>query len=218
MACYTKQLTCTVVALLLTLGMARQADAIPIPGLFSTGVDNFAAVLPGGTPDAHYTVAGGTLGSSTFVVVNPVGLGWLANTATSAWISPDPGGFASPDTYTYTITFNLAGLDASSAVITGQWSAADEGTMFLNGNEVSSSPSSGSGAFTGFSINSGFAPGVNALTFAVPNTTGFSGLHVQIISSNVEQVSAAPEPASVVLLGLGMLLATTHRRRKVGIA
>ena len=200
----------SIVGVALALGAAKQSGAVPIPGLFSTGVNGGGAVLPGGSIDAHYTVLGGALGPTTFVVVNPAGLGWIGNTATSAWISGDPGANASAATYTYTIAFNLIGFDSSTAVITGQWSADDEGEMFLNGNPVSAS--GGSGLFTPFSINDGFAPGANLLTFEVPNADNNNGLHVQIISSDVQQASAAPEPASIILFGVGVLLGMTRRR------
>src|SRR5207253_1804367 len=119
--------------------------------------------------DPHYTV---TPGSGPFVIGNPAAVPWVGNTATSQWITPARDTRAGPGPFTYTTTFDLAGFDPATAQITGLWSSDNEGTMFLNGNLVAVDPFPGWTSLVPFSITSGFQPGINTLTFAVPNGSG----------------------------------------------
>ncbi len=177
--------------------------------LFSTGVDDNGNLLAGGAVDPHYTAAGG----ATFVIDFPGALGWVGNTASSQWISADPGAFEGSTTFT--TTFDLTGFDPSSASISGQLSADDGTLMFLNGNLVLDDSFNGGNApwsdFVPFSASSGFVSGINTITFITPNSGGPGGLQVQILSA-----AAAPEPGTILLLGIGVSALLVRRKLRLG--
>jgi hypothetical protein len=147
---------------------------------------------------------------------------WLGvdSNSISAWIGPNnssqldgPGG-----TYDYQTTFDLTGLDPSTATITGQWAADNLGVGILINNVSTGITSSCFDCFnfTGFSISGGFVAGVNTLDFIVQNGTGIgdpaagpTGLRVELAGT----AAAAPEPASFVLIGAGLLVLSRLRRR-----
>lgn len=207
-----------VAVLALFLGMTSQAWASPITTLFNTGVDAGGTPLPGGSVDPHYSLSPNPVPPGPFVIADlATFIGWVENTSSSAWISPVRD-IASPvETFTYTTTFDLTGLDVSTAMITGQL-AADDGTkMFLNGNLVlDNSFIMGTNApwtvFAPFSTSSGFVAGINTLTFEVQNIGGPSGLHVRVSGDAL----AVPEPSSLTLLGLVMagITGAAWRRKK----
>ena len=93
-------------------------------------------------------------------------------------------------------------------------SADDRVEIELNGKVVFPfTPDQGYGALYPFSITSGFVAGKNTLDFIVENTNGsVEGLRVNMSGS------AVPEPASLVLMGLGTagLLGVIRLRRKAG--
>jgi hypothetical protein len=162
---------------------------------------------------------------------------WLSDSSTSEWISPrasettdsDPWSATVP--YIYTETFTIpATLNASTAVIAGQWSADNYGNIFVNGNQVTAGVdgaipnNTGEFAtFTAFTLDGSAtgtenAPslhtGSNTLTFEVFNnnagTPDVTGLNVQIISATA---NAAPEPASFGFLGFGLAVLGILGRR-----
>ncbi len=215
------------------------ADLVRISSLYNTGVAN-DGVLANGAVDSHYTVVrnegGVPAGSPTYAWNGedggwPVGR-WLADSAASAWISPympvvdpvqdvDPNGAGN---YLYTTTFDLAGIDFASASIAGRWSSDNTGRrIYLNGVDVSTLADSyvepvggyeSFGRWFNFGINSGFVSGINTLQFTVNNSNGPTGLRVEM---NGFATTPVPEPASAVLLGLGITgLAVKRARRKRG--
>ena len=202
----------------------------PISGLYNTG-----EYLAAGQVDPHYSFSQGTgtaAGTGGFGVVSadsawPVGP-WLANTADSKWIAPSANAAESYDPasngiYSWTLSFNLTGYDASSAWIKGNWAADNNGRVFFNGTEVSSS--SADQAFYDlipFSIDSGFNSGVNTLVFEVVNLaqnggnpTGLRTLFSSGAAALVQPSSAVPEPATVALTlaGLAVVAGVARRRR-----
>lgn len=190
------------------------AQAGLLTDLYSTGVDASGIPLAGGSIDPHYTVSGGSVGPSTFVIGDPGAFVWIGNTATSNWISAASNGLPGIATFTYRTTFDLTGFNPTTASISGQL-AADDGTrMFLNGNLVLDDSFNGSNApwevFVPFSADTGFAAGVNTLTFVTPNIGGPAGLQVQIAGT----ASAVPEPGSWLLLGTALALSGYGLRRR----
>jgi hypothetical protein len=164
------------------------AFAAPIPGLFNTGVDESGAVLPDDAVDPHYILTFNPDGGSTEARVEdstrfPIVAGpWVANTATSKWIGPrlfteqSAGG-----DYVYTLTFDLTGLEAATAIVNGNWATDNGGTDILINGSPTGITSPGFGSFTAFTISSGFIDGLNTLQFLVNNSAlGYTGLRVEL--------------------------------------
>lgn len=119
--------------------LATQSYAAPIT-LFNTGVDAAGNALVGGNgvADPHYsifssTIAGVTTGGSAVTYTHPA---YAPNSATSRWISHSANGSPGSGTTTFRTTFDLTGLDPSSALITGKNAADNAGTIILNGMTV----------------------------------------------------------------------------------
>jgi hypothetical protein len=201
--------------------------AIQIPGLFNTGVDNSLALQPDLTVDIHYSITATTAVAYTpddaYTYANLAPLyaiypgSWVGNTATSQWIGPaldivEPSDPTWAGTYTYDLTFDLTGLDPSTAQISGLWASDNGSQIFLNNIFTGYiKGSSGYSSLDPFSITSGFLPGLNTLRFLVVNDLSVpplpdnpSGLHVSALAGTAEAaVVAVPEPTMfVVWLGL----------------
>jgi hypothetical protein len=191
------------------------ALAVPITSLFNSGVlADGTTLAAGGAVDLHYTLissADATFpGPSAFVTSAIPGV-YLANGPNSKWIAPDAnqnfGPCCAVGNYTYRTTFDLTGLDPSSAVITGLWSTDNNGLDILI-NGVSTGQTTGFadfGAFTSFSITSGFAAGINTLDFSLNNGGGPSALRVEIVSATADQIGSVPEPSTLLALATGLV-------------
>jgi hypothetical protein len=123
---------------------AVSAQAAPIAGLFNTGVGTNGALLPTGAVDPHYRLIQSADPASpgpNAILVNdtlfPIVTGpWLASGPSSKWIAPkaDQSGGSAAGNYTYRISFNLAGFDPVTAVLTGRWTSDNVGVdVLLNG-------------------------------------------------------------------------------------
>jgi len=117
----------------------------------------------------------------------------------SSWLNPV--GKAStplpPGTYIYRTLFDLTGLDAGTASISGVVEAVDGIVdIFANGN--TSGQAVGAGGLPGqqkaFTITQGLVPGVNVLDFVVTINAGkhFSGLRVDGLHGTAGGRSARP--------------------------
>jgi hypothetical protein len=189
--------------------------------LFNTGVNGSGTVLgQGASPDTHYTLIppGGTTVTEVWTAAGgfPVGP-YLGDDTLSAWIGPNlnspqplygPGGI-----YDYRTTFDLTGLNPSTASITGLWSSDNDG-LYINLNGVNTeNPGNPYGppySFThwaAFSISSGFQAGVNTLDFYVMNgngdtdTAGPTSLRVEMTGT----ASATPLPSTWTMLLAGFV-------------
>ncbi len=154
---------------------------------------------------------------------------WLANDATSQWISPqgnysalgsDPEGF-----YQWQLTFDLAGLNPATASINFRVVSDDPFAGFaVNGNAVSGAiPGSG---YTPFSSNiavaSGFVGGVNTFNLFVqnapPNGPNPTGIRVEL-TGNADPFPVnppnpnIPEPSTLALFSSGLLFLAWRRTR-----
>jgi Bacterial TSP3 repeat len=169
-----------------TLAHANIAFADPIIELYPTGVNDTGALLPVGTKDPHWIVSNSTdaanPGPDVFVgdPLLPFGGGvliggpWVANTATGQWLwlrSEDyntNGGAV----FTFAVKVDLTGYVPSTANINLKIAADDEYNVSLNGTLLAGKGPGGYSAITTENINSGFAAGINTLTFRVTNSGG----------------------------------------------
>jgi hypothetical protein len=204
-------------ALTITLSIAH-LHAAPIPGLFNSGVDDTGAVLADNAIDTHYTITLNPDGGLPDAIVEdstrfPIVAGpWMANSTTSKWIGPR---FfteqAAGGDYTYSITFDLTGLDPASAIVTGQWTSDNAGPdILINGVSTGNSNPGSFGTYTAFTISTGFIDGLNTLEFRVNNAAlGYTGLRVElsgtafppgappvIVTQPRSQIVAAGQPTS----------------------
>lgn len=184
-------------------------------GLFNTGVDALGNSLPDDAIDTHYTVNGGTAYAVTSAGGFPIGP-WLGDLTTSSWISPATGTLGDLNqTYTYTTTFDLTGIDLTTASIAGRISTDDQLTgITINGNAAAIPVGITSFTYwTNFSVSSGFLSGLNTLSFSVLNNGGGpTGLRVEYTGNNF--VAAVPEPSSYALALAGIATAFLVLRRR----
>lgn len=155
-----------------------------ISGLFNTGVDNSGALLSIGVNDPHYLVQRPAstpfLAARTFTPVSS-----YATSTTARWIQPAAGDPLQAGEYVYRQTFNLAGCDLSSVVITGRYAADNSAYIRVNTStaKLAQTPSpNGFANFTNFTITAsdGLVAGVNSIDFVVNNQDLGTGLIVEI--------------------------------------
>lgn len=201
------------IAVVLAASAFVSAHAASITGLVNTGT--FAS----GSIDTNYALNGTGSGYVTQDNIWPVGA-WIANTTTSKWITPLENQGASLDpvvdgTYTWSLSFNLAGFDATTASFSGKFAADNSAVVKLNGVLIGSANSFAS--YSNFSAASGFNSGLNTLDFVVTNDAQNSGnptgLRVEFTASNVTAVPE-PETYAMLLAGLGLMGAISRRRAK----
>jgi PEP-CTERM motif len=208
------------IALLALAGPAR-ADQIPI---FNTGVDASGAPLSGGSADPHWSVFAGpdiTSPAPAEVLISPNGL--YAGSAESKWIwvhADGSGSTGSP--YTFRLTFDLTGLNAGTATISGAWGVDNEGVILLNGatptgtGALSLSDFDDEGNFdvlNRFSITGGFVAGVNTLDFLATDNDNPGALNVSALVGTATE-GTVPEPSSLALCGLGAVALAGYARRR----
>ena len=197
---------------------SMQAHAAEIIGLENTGQGGVSRA------DLNWTLAGGPAYVSLDGVY-PVGSAWLANDATSSWITPtlNQGDSLDPTSngnYAYSLNFDLTGFNPDTASFAGRFLVDNKvSSIILNGNTIFNGLAGGfSGSdWVNFSANSGFVNGANVLTINAVNLAqqsgNPSGLRVEFTDS---AVAAVPEPATWALMitGFGMTGFAMRRRRK----
>ena len=198
---------------LLALATVGGAHATQISGLFDTGVDSTGTAQADGYVDTHYLVNG---------VAGPVVYSNIAyNTpADAAFIGALPNGQLAVNPNTYSLAFDLTGLDPTTASISGGFEADNYATVYLNGHQVGQDAQ---GLFYSdfqalspiATTGSDFVSGVNTLTFVVTDGGAPSGLLVSALSGTASPLAAAaPEPASwaLMLIGFGGVGGLLRRR------
>jgi len=193
------------------------AQANTITSLYNTGVNASDGLLSNNAVDSHYTLVSepsGTVSNAPTYANHslwPVGSQYGAAPTNADWIGPDPvaGTTDAEGKFDFRTTFNLTGLNPSSAVISGLWAADNQGySILLNGKSlgVIFAPTTTTFSLTSFSITSGFVSGVNTLDFIETNFSGSTGNPTSLLVEMTGTANAAvPEPTSVALLGIGLL-------------
>ncbi|MBL8759987.1 MAG: hypothetical protein JNL50_01675 [Phycisphaerae bacterium] len=205
----------TLIVGLTSIALATVAGAANIPGLHPTGSNGSGGTLGDGSSDLFYSVLSS---NNTFYNSNPMGTVinqssipwvWFPNTTSARWIYDNQwGAVQMGSTVTFRLTFNLTGLNPSTAVIFGSSAADDTGQIFLNGNLIGAC--GGYNAPAPFSASTGFLPTINTLDFVVQDLGGsISGLIVPDIGGHADKV---PAPGAAALLCLGGLAAARRRR------
>lgn len=223
----------SLVALLAVAVPVAQANPIAI---YSTGTNaSGTGLATAGNADPHWslcsttpTVTAPTTPCATTptaaIVASTIPTQWAPDNSTSQWIGPKanegtgPGGTDPAGYYEYETTFDLTGLLASTAKLTGS-AAADNciADVLINGTSTGNHNTDAGSAcdnsnnyanFLAFSIVSGFVSGLNTLTFIMENASGASGnpsgLNVRI--SGTANPLPVPEPGTLGLFGLAALL------------
>ena len=172
-----------------------------------------ATIVLGNTGTGTYAIADAPAGANTTATTVPNGFPippWFANTATSSWIGPNTAATVSPTgNYTYTTTFDLTGLVANTAQISGSWAGDNSGvSILLNGSSTGITANAGGvnfGGFTGFSIanTANFLSGVNTLAFTINNLNDGSGdnptgFRAELAGMADATTTAVPEPADMM--------------------
>jgi hypothetical protein len=185
-----------------------------------------ASIGLGNTGVGTYDVTGG--GSTTIVPNGAFPIGpWLDNDATSSWIGSTS--MAAGD-FTYSTTFDLAGLNKSTASIFGNWAGDNTGiSILLNGSATGITANAGSvnfAGFTAFNIDStaNFEDGLNTLSFTINNADGPgnnpAGLRVAMTGTADATSTSVPEPSDLVgtafAFGSVVLLKRKMTKKKLG--
>lgn len=170
-----------------------------------------------GLADPYWTLSGGT----AYVTIDAtLPVNWLDNDAFSRWISPQTGYPTggprdAAGLYTYSTTFDLTGLDASTAFLAFNIASDNVVTDILLNGVSQGLTHVGLSAFEALFISSGdFVGGINTLEFVVANNNlSPSGLRVEFTEATADELSAVPEPSSITLIGFGTLLLFSRRFR-----
>ena len=149
----------------------------PIPGLFSTGVDDHRLPLGEDLTDPHYVWLPNSPGISPLPAYAATSAGgfpippWLPDNRASAWISHNQTTIIAGGTsLVYQTKFDLTGFNPASARITGRWAADNRGqSVILNGTPLAVPAPSSFDSWAAFNINSGFISGMNTLQFVIFN-------------------------------------------------
>jgi hypothetical protein len=153
------------------------AGCVEIPGLYSTGVDGNGDALPTGSDELHYSYSGPVIPPAKVLDGH---IAWVVPPVGSAWIGPANGDNEVPvGDYTYTLEFDLTGLDPDIASIQGELATDNVASIRLNGVDTGFVHPDGTSSFRSlapFSIKAGFVPEMNPLEFLVSNNVGPSGL------------------------------------------
>ncbi|MDB6035191.1 MAG: hypothetical protein JWM16_5529, partial [Verrucomicrobiales bacterium] len=114
-------------------------------------------------------------------VLTTVPSAWLANDATSKWVSfISNSGNAAPGVYIYRLKFTLPCVKGAS--ITGRFMSDDAARIYLNGVPTAALSTSFN-TWAPVNLTSGFVPGVNTLDIYVTNAIIWTGIRTELTNN-----------------------------------
>ena len=208
-----KKLKYTVLAALTGLVLAVTPSFATSINVYGTG----AGQGDNGQIDNHYILYSAPTGAGP-AYTTPDYPGWVAAPSGTHWINPYSSIGAAPQGYyDYQTTFDLTGLDPSTAMLMGKWAADNAGDIYLNGSLATGTGISIPGYYgfkqlTDFTVTGGFVSGVNTLDFVIFNDANVTGFVADV--SGTASGGETPEPGTLTLFGTGILgLGGLLRRR-----
>ena len=176
----------------------------------NTGVNGSDVVQAIGSTTSFWTLtdkpatATETLGSSPF----RYNCCYYADNSLSGWVSPTASGNAGVGGfYTYSLTFDLTGFNAATALITGTFGTDNDGAILLNGATVKTTGFADFGAPTAFTMNTGFLAGLNTISVKVDNGGDPTAFRVEFSSATASVGgSSVPEPSTLLLMIGGLIV------------
>lgn len=185
------------------------ADADNIPGLYNTGVDDSGILIAptiGGTPDPHYQIL--ETGNNAVLIWSLNGT-WLENGPDSRWLWQNPDATPGNVVRTFRLTFDLSGLDPSTAAISGRWSSDNNGLdILVNGNSTGqTTPVEAFRNWHSFNIpNQYLVAGANQIDFKVDEIGAPGAFRAEFLHGTADPIfTGVPDPASSVgLMSLGL--------------
>jgi hypothetical protein len=197
-------------------------QAMAVPSIYNTGVNDLGVALSNGDIDTHYTLTTGSGGPATITTTRHPA--WVAEPAGSMWIAPQayPANVTAPiETWTYNTTFELADLTDTIVTLSGSWASDNESVILLNGNPTGYSRLI-EFAYTSiedFVITDGFQTGTNTLTFVVTNyvspTGGLNPTGLLVANLLITETPTIPAPGAIVLASLGTCVIGFIRRKGI---
>jgi hypothetical protein len=175
-------------------------------------------VLPDNSPDSHYSITSSPLGITSTYAVAPF-WNWMPNSSTSKWISPVQNGGSTgvPNgNYIYKTTFDLTGLNPSTAEIQGRLSSDDYvGSVLLNGVNTGITQTVSFQGWTNYSILNGFVSGVNTLEFVADNGYLLQGFRNEFTKAVAEPTSQnVPEPLTILGSATALAIGSFFKRKR----
>lgn len=198
---------------------ATSASADNIPSLYNTGVDNTGTSLPDGSTDPHYVIQE-TSGNAILIDIGYEENGtYIANTAASKWVWQQVNGNPGNVVRTFRLTFDMSGLDPSTADISGRWSSDNNGLdILVNGNSTGQST-----AFDAFVRWNNFiipsqhlVGGLNTIDFKVNEGGAPGAFRAEFLTGTADPITTGVPDASSSLGLMTLGLATLGFVRRAG--